>query len=78
MKTVTMLKFRNDAEAILRQVGRGQSFVLTYRGKPVAKLEPLAEPEISAADPVYRLSELATSTGESMSNQEMDRLIYGT
>ena len=78
MKTVTMLKFRNDAEAILKQVGRGQSFVLTYRGKPVAKLEPLAEQEISADDPVYRLSELATSKGESLSNQEMDRLIYGT
>lgn len=78
MKTVTMLRFRAEAEAILKQVGKGQSFVLTYRGKPVARLEPLREREISSDDPMYRLSELATSNGESITNQEIDRLIYGT
>ncbi|MGI8980914.1 MAG: type II toxin-antitoxin system Phd/YefM family antitoxin [Pirellulaceae bacterium] len=78
MKTVSMLKFRNEAEAILKQVGRGQAFVLTYRGKPIARLEPIGTPEIRDDDPIYQLATLATPIAEPLTNKEMDRLIYGS
>ena len=51
MKTVTMLDFRNDAEGILRRVGKGERFVLSYRGRPAARLEPVED--AVAADPVH-------------------------
>lgn len=41
MKIVTMLEFRQDAEGVLRRVARGERFVLSHRGKPAARLEPL-------------------------------------
>src|SRR5436189_6163520 len=49
MKTVSMLEFRQNAEGILRRVAKGERLVLSHRGKPAARLEPLSGP--SAADP---------------------------
>lgn len=43
MKTVTMLEFRRDAEAVIRTVQTGESLLLTYRGKPAVRLEPVEE-----------------------------------
>ena len=77
MKTVSMLQFRGQAESILKQVGKGQSFVLTYRGKPIARLEPMGKPEVSGDDPIYELATLANSTAAPLTNQQMDQLIYG-
>jgi len=76
-KTVTMLQFRKDAEAVLRQVAKGRAFVLTYRGKPVARLEPLREDVISADDPIYDLYKEASPTAEPLTNEEIDRIVYG-
>jgi prevent-host-death family protein len=42
MRTVTMLEFRRDAEGILRRVAKGGRFVLSHRGGPAARLEPIA------------------------------------
>ena len=78
VKTVSMLKFRSEAETILSQVGRGQSFILTYRGKPIARLEPIGAPEISDDDPIYQLASLASQSAEPITNKDMDRLIYGS
>ncbi len=44
-----MLEFRQDAEGILRRVARGERLVLSHRGKPAARLEPLTA--VSASDP---------------------------
>jgi prevent-host-death family protein len=53
MKTVTMLEFRRDAEGVLRRVAKGERFVISHRGKPAARLEPLiaATPADPASDP---------------------------
>jgi prevent-host-death family protein len=77
MKTVTMLQFRRQADEVLRQVGKGQVFVLTYRGKPVARLEPVVAPPHAEDDPCYRLDELASATAQPLTNAEIDRLVYG-
>jgi len=76
MKTVSMLEFRKKADRVLKQVVRGHSFVLTYRGKPIARLEPIAQNRIDANDPIYGLADIAESGG-SLTNEEMDKILYG-
>ena len=76
MKTVSMLEFRQHAMDVVRTVQRGQRVILTYRGKPMARLEPLA-PEAAATDGFYTLTRLADSAGESLSNREIDEAVYG-
>ncbi len=79
MQTVSMLELRQHAREIVERVRRGQRFVLTYRGRPTARIEPLADADgVRENDAFYRLAELADSAGEAMSNREMDEAIYGT
>jgi prevent-host-death family protein len=81
MKTVTMLDFRRRAAAILREVAGGHTFTLTYRGRPTVRLEPVRPPASARrgeVDPFYALDRLAARDGRSLSNAEMDALIYGT
>lgn len=77
MTTVTLLAFRKNAERILRRVGRGERLILTRRGRPVARLEPVVDTQPSPDDPIYRLHEFARPGGGSLTNEEIDRLIYG-
>ncbi|MEK7269888.1 MAG: type II toxin-antitoxin system prevent-host-death family antitoxin [Planctomycetota bacterium] len=77
MKTVSMLDFRMRAAEVLRGVRRGERMVLTYRGKPVARLEAWEEPSKAPDDAFFRLPALAERTGKALTNAEMDRLIYG-
>ncbi len=78
MKTVSLLEFRKKARTVLNCVKRGQSVVLTYRGKPVARLEPMTSRSAPEPDPFYSLDRLAAVGGESLSNDEIDRAVYGT
>ncbi len=77
MKTVSMLDFRHHAEMIIAQVQKGQRMILTYRGKPVARLEPIVQESIAADDPFYSLAELAETAGGTLSNAEIDEILYG-
>ena len=76
MKTISMLDFRNDAERILAQVIKGERMVLTRRGKPVARLEPIAQNTPDEDDSFYSLTDLA-ETGKSLSNKQIDDILYG-
>jgi prevent-host-death family protein len=76
MDRVSVLEFRRDAESIIRKVKQGKRLILTYRGKPVMRLEPIPEREIGPDDPFYSLGQLAVSSGKSLSNEEIDRLVY--
>jgi prevent-host-death family protein len=76
METVSMLEFRRDAEAVIRKVRQGKRLIMTYRGKPVIRLEPIHDVPPRADDPFYRLAELATPNGESMTNEEIDETLY--
>jgi hypothetical protein len=51
---------------------------LTYRGKPAARLEPIVERQITPEDPFYALDRLADAKGASLTNDEIDRIVYGT
>ncbi len=76
MKKISMVEFRLHAERIINDAMRGESMVLTYRGRPVIRLEPLESPGGREDDPFYRLDKLAVEDGESLSNARMDELIY--
>ena len=70
-----MLDFRLHAEKILSQVQKGQAVLLTRRGKPVARIEPIVEQTSNPNDPFFLLSGLWN--GPSIANAEMDDIIYG-
>lgn len=76
MKAVSLLDFRRNAERIISQVQKGERLILTRRGKPVARLEPIRNESFAADDPFYSLSELAEPAG-SLSNRRIDEILYG-
>jgi prevent-host-death family protein len=78
MKTISVLEFRKNARQIIRSAVSGQRMIMTYRGKPVIRIEPIEENKASAGDPFYRLAEMADPMGASLSNDQIDATIYGT
>ena len=63
---------------VVRRAMRGQRVVLTYRGKPVVRLEPVAEVgEIREDDPIYGLAAHAEAGGGSLTNEQIDEIVYG-
>ncbi len=71
-----MLEFRRDAERIIAQVQKGERLILTRRGKPVARLEPIRDGLCDANDTFYSMCELAEQSG-SMTNRQIDEIVYG-
>jgi prevent-host-death family protein len=75
-----MLEFRRDANRALEAVRRGERLILTYRGRPIARLEPMREPKGGAPedDPLFRIDEYAVLGPRGrISNAAIDRLVYG-
>ena len=77
MRVVSMLELRRRAEEIIGRVRKGERMILTYRGKPVARLAPLPAEGGNEDDPFYALDRLAETRGRSLSNEEIDRIVYG-
>ena len=79
-KTITMLDLRKRAAQVVREVAGGQEYTLTYRGKAVLKMSPLEQNTPLENDAFFRLmDELGQhqpERTETLSNQDMDRLIY--
>lgn len=76
MKQVSMLDFRREAERILDRVQKGERLILTRRGKPIARLEPIRDETNVADDPFYSVCELAEPAG-SLTNRQIDEIVYG-
>lgn len=75
-----MLELRRDAETILRRVQNGERLILTYRGHPALRLEPLESNGVrdGQPDPLFRLAGMIDSTAaDTLGNAEIDALIYG-
>lgn len=79
MKTVTMLEFRRDAAAVLRRVARGERLLLSHRGKPAARLEPLHTAPIDLPnDPFLSIAQRAKPSPKGRTkHREIDHLLYG-
>ena len=74
---VSLVEFRRSAARILARISRGERIVLTRRGRPMARLEPIAGEPISGNDPIYRLGEAAVDGGRPLTNRQIDREVYG-
>jgi prevent-host-death family protein len=77
MEKVSVLQFRRDAEGVIRKVRQGKHLIMTYRGKPVMRLEPIRTTSPRCDDPFYTMAELASSRGRPLTNEEIDQIIYG-
>lgn len=85
MSTITMLELRKDAAGIIRRLQKGEAFELSYRGRAVGRLEPIAaelpDAPLPADDPIFHLDRIAEA-GEPgqppLTNEEIDRLVYGS
>ena len=75
-----MLEFRRNAKRALQAVQRGERVLLTYRGKAIARLEPVSGEisEVAPDDALLRIDDFAVDgPGGELPNEEIDRLIYG-
>jgi prevent-host-death family protein len=75
-----MLEFRKNAEGILRRVAQGERFVLSNRGRPVARLEPIENGNRSdrANDPFLNIASRAVPSPKGKTpHNEIDRILYG-
>ena len=77
MQKISMLDFRRHSNTVIAKLKRGESLHLTYRGKNLAVITPAEKTiRVFEDDPIYSLYELAES-GESLSNKEIDHIVYG-
>lgn len=80
MRSLSMLEFRRDAAKALDAVRRGERLLLTYRGKAVARLEPVRPKTLTVADddPMLRVDDFAVDgQGGRLTNADIDRTLYG-
>lgn len=74
-----MLEFRRNARNTIDAVRRGERILLTYRGEPVARLEPVRSggSEVPEDDALLRIDDFAVDgPGGALGNADLDRLIY--
>ena len=77
MKSISVLEFRKNAEKIIRWSRQGKRMIMTYRGRPVIRLEPIQDDVVDRDDPFLQLEGIAEGKKENLSNQQMDEIIYG-
>ena len=70
-RQVTIVELREPAEEIIGAMQKGQRMVLSYRGRPVARLEPILA---DAADEDYRLTD---ARDEPLTNEQINEIVYG-
>lgn len=78
MKSISMLELRLNAEKIIAQVQGGERLILTRRGKPVARLEPIGGETPATDDPFYALGESSATKAASLTNKDIDESLYGS
>lgn len=75
MNKISLVEFRRNARGIIHRVQQGQRLVLTYRGRPVMRLEPVTDQKVEADDPFYHLGRIAVRGG-CLTNEDIDRIVY--
>ena len=77
MRSISQRELRNDNADIIRAVEGGESFTVTKRGVPVARLTPVPESDlrmVRAAKPGHDASELPRVAGSHPVTQLLDDL----
>ena len=57
--------------------GALEQIVLSIDELEVMRLEPITSNKPGKDDPFYALGQLADTTGQSLTNEQMDQIIYG-
>ncbi|KKM23597.1 hypothetical protein LCGC14_1613610 [marine sediment metagenome] len=57
-------------------VKTGKKNVMTYRGRPVMRLEPIHDKVVGKDDSFLQLDGIVDDKNENLSNQAMDEIIY--
>ena len=80
MKTITMLELRQNAQSVLRRIAKGERLLLSHRGKPAARLEPLvtAPYDVLSNDTFLTIGSRATASPKGKTRHaDIDRIVYG-
>ena len=82
MTTMTMLDLRKNSDIILEKLKKKEKISLSYRGKPVATIEPIQERVDWREDTFAQfIEEMKSSPREKIkskiTNKEIDSLVYG-
>lgn len=78
MKKISVLEFRKNADKIMRWSRQGKRMIMTFRGRPIMRLEPIDDDAVDKNDPFLRLDGIIDSgKKENLSNREIDEIIYG-
>jgi hypothetical protein len=78
MKTISMLEFRRHSDRVIRGALEGERMLLTYRGKPLCRLEPCVPSGPGSDDPFYCLAARADQTAKPLTNRDIDKALYET
>jgi len=74
LNTITMVDLRKHAKEVVERAQHGERMLLLYRGNPAMVLEPYREEEEVRVDPLFALSSME---GESLTNEQVDEVLYG-
>ena len=74
MESVTVRELRNRGGEVLRRVERGERFVVTRDGAPVAELRPLPHPSVGPAELIRRRKQLPRVNPDAL-RRDVDNLI---
>lgn len=77
VRTISQRELRNDNAAIIRAVEAGESFTVTKRGVPVARVIPVPETDlrrVRAADPAYDVTALPRAAAARPMAEHLDDL----
>jgi antitoxin (DNA-binding transcriptional repressor) of toxin-antitoxin stability system len=78
MKTISTSELRSRTRSLVRTLAGGVSVSLTYRGRKLASILPLKlKNGVAANDPLYSFHRLADTRAKSLTDREIDRLVYG-
>lgn len=74
MDNVTVRDLRNSGGEVLRRVERGECFVVTRDGTPVAELRPLPRSSVSPAELIRRRQNLPRVNPDAL-RRDIDQLV---
>jgi antitoxin (DNA-binding transcriptional repressor) of toxin-antitoxin stability system len=78
MKTISTSELRSRTRPLVRSLERGQTVSLTHRGQRLARILPLKLSNgIEANDPLYHFHRLASKRAKSLTDREIDQVVYG-
>lgn len=78
MNTISTTELRSKTSSLVRSLESGKAVGLTHRGHKLAQIVPVRHTNgIGGNDPLYQFHHHANLKAKPLSDQEMDRMIYG-